>query len=307
MIYSKIFMIVAVFFMLFSCTIDKTDFEAEIRREIPQSIEFKETMSFKKDEYQISISSLNGVFYKGYNEIRLKILNTKTNQPVQDSEVTFLPIFIDDNAEKSTCPHQYQLTYESDNQYYKGYSVFNKINESNNWNLYISFTDGNQKYTVNQNFKVAEQENKNLNMTEFVGNDGKKYCIALIAPLNPKVAENELIAGVYQYDEPAQSAGEYPDASQFSYSKAEGYTLLLDPRMPEPSMGNHSSPNNVDLTQKEDGNYHGVVNYTMTGNWTLNFILLNKAKEIIKGTEVSKKFTPGIEGEKGELHIDILF
>jgi hypothetical protein len=45
----------------------------------------------------------------------------------------------------------------------------------------------------------------------------------------------------------------------------------------------------------------------MTGNWTLNFILKDENDEIIKGTEVSTEFTPGIEGEKGELFIDILF
>jgi len=72
-------------------------------------------------------------------------------------------------------------------------------------------------------------------------------------------------------------------------------------------MGNHSSPNNQDLTQQSDGLYHGVVNYTMTGNWTLNFILQDESGQTIKGTEVSTEFTPGIDGEKGELYIDILF
>jgi len=83
--------------------------------------------------------------------------------------------------------------------------------------------------------------------------------------------------------------------------------LQLDPRMPEPSMGNHSSPNIKDLKQQNDGLYHGVVNYTMTGNWTLNFIMQNQDGQIIKGTVVPDDFTPGIEGVKSDLHIDILF
>ena len=77
--------------------------------------------------------------------------------------------------------------------------------------------------------------------------------------------------------------------------------------MPEPSMGNHSSPNNKDLVQGDDGFYHGVVNYTMTGNWTLNFIFMNQNGKILKGTEVPKDFTPGVECKKSELFIDILF
>lgn len=72
-------------------------------------------------------------------------------------------------------------------------------------------------------------------------------------------------------------------------------------------MGNHTSPNNQDLTQRDDGLYHGVVNYTMTGNWTLNFILVNQNGLIVKGTEVPTTFTPGVEGAKSELYIDILF
>jgi len=77
--------------------------------------------------------------------------------------------------------------------------------------------------------------------------------------------------------------------------------------MPEPSMGNHTSPNNVDLTRHDDGLYYGVVNYTMTGNWTLNFILVNQNGFIVKGTEVPTTFTPGVQGVKSELFIDILF
>ena len=128
-----------------------------------------------------------------------------------------------------------------------------------------------------------------------------------MAPQKPRVAENALVAGIYKYNEPTEPAGTFPDLAQFSYSEVSNYTLLLDPRMPEPSMGNHSSPNNVDLAQQADGLYYGTVNYTMTGEWTLNFILKNQTGGVIKGTEVSTEFTPGIEGARSELHIDILF
>ena len=147
----------------------------------------------------------------------------------------------------------------------------------------------------------------NLNMTAFTASDDEQYFIALVAPQSPGVAENDLVAGIYKYNKPTNLEGAFPDLSQYSYSIVTDYTLYLDPRMPEPSMGNHSSPNNQDLTQQSDSLYHGVVNYTMTGNWTLNFIFQNDSGRIIKGTEVPTDFTPGIEGEKSELYIDILF
>jgi hypothetical protein len=203
------------------------------------------------------------------------------------------------DGSKTSCPYQYTPDYKPDGKYYSGYSVFtDKSNTTTNWKLYLSFMLNQKTYTFSKDITVNEQSNKNLNMTSFTGNDGEQYYIALISPQKPKVAENKLVAGIYKYNKPAVSTGNFPDPSQFSYSEVKGYTLQLDPRMPEPSMGNHSSPNNKDLIQENDGLYHGIVNYTMTGNWTLNFIMLNENGKIIKGTKVSTDFTPGVPGLK---------
>ena len=158
--------------------------------------------------------------------------------------------------------------------------------------------------------EVLDTRNPNLNMTQFVGNDGKQYYIALIAPELPKVAINNLIAGIWVQEETSslpELINGKPNPNKFIYSVANNYILELDPRMPGEDMGNHSSPNNEHLTQKEDGFYHGRVNYTMTGYWTLNFILKNHLRNVIKGTEVSRRVQMGVFGEQSELHIDILF
>lgn len=290
-----------------SCTLDKTDYEAEISTEVPEHYEFKEAVSVNSGTYNISIEALNGTFYKGYNEIHLKLNNTQGSQQTT-AGLTFLPVLTKVLGTTSSCPHAYNLVYDTENGYYKGYVVFTDVsNTDQNWKLYLNVTENSQVEAVNTDILVVEQPNKNLNMTAFTGNDGGEYVIALIAPQKPGVAENELVAGIYKYNEPEAPAGTFPDPAQFSYTEAKGYTLRLDPRMPEPSMGNHSSPNNKDLTQQQDGLYYGVVNYTMTGNWTLNFILENQNGLIIKGTEVSTVFTPGVQGAKSELFIDILF
>lgn len=291
-----------------SCTLDKTDYEAEISTEVTEYYEFKEAVSINSDNYKISIEALNGTFYKGYNEVRLKITNTHTNEALKNVAVSFLPIKTNPDGNKTSCPHQYNLIYQNDKNYYSGYAVFTaESNPSDEWQLYLSFSDSAEKVNINTTIQVKQQSNKNLNMTSFVGSDNSEYIIALVAPQKPKVAENELVAGIYRYVEPTNPIGTFPDPSRFTFEEVSGYTLQLDPRMPEPSMGNHSSPNNKDLVQLNDKFYHGVVNYTMTGNWTLNFIMLNENGKIIKGTEVSKDFTPGVEGAKSELFIDILF
>jgi len=302
------FLVVALLFALTSCTIDKTDYEAETGSQVPESYEFKEAVSFTSGNYKVTIDALNGTFYKGYNELHLKVVNTQTNQNVSTSEITFLPIITNADGSKSSCPHEYNLAYDTTNKYYTGYSVFTgESTTTANWKLYVSFTADNQKFEINKDVAVQKQSNKNLNMTAFTGNDGEQYFIALISPQKPTVSENKLVASIYKYNKPTTAAGTFPDPTQFSYSEVTGFTLKLDPRMPEPSMGNHSSPNNKDLVQENDGLYHGVVNYTMTGNWTLNLIMMNQNGLILKGTVVPTDFTPGIEGVKSELYIDTLF
>lgn len=300
--------VLSIFFVITSCTIDKTDYEAELYAGASEYTVYKEATAFTVGNYKVSLEALNGVLYKGYNEIHVKITNNSTNSVVNASSVTFLPIFTKTDGSTESCPHQYTLDYQSTDKYFKGYSVFTGESGSNGtWKIYLNFTVDNQTISTIQNISVAEQKNWNLNMTSFTGNDGEKYFIALVAPQKPKVAENDLVAGIYKYNPPTVPAGNFPDESQFSFSKVQNYQLKLDPRMPEPSMGNHSSPNNQDLIQQNDGLYHGVVNYTMTGNWTLNFILLNASGNVIKGTEVPLDFTPGVQGAKSELYIDTLF
>ncbi len=292
-----------------SCTKEKTDYPEQTGPEVPENYEFKEVSSINNNGYKISIQALNGTLYKGYNEVRLKFTSAQGQEQVDVSAVSFLPILTSTSGGTSSCPHQYNLEYSQDAHYFKGYALFTADSGAGGtWDLYISFTIGGQTHSVKQSLTVQPQPNKNLNITSFTGKDGQQYFIGLVSPKKPSVGENKLVSGIYKYNEPTRSAlTEFPDPAQFSYSQVAGYTLQLDPRMPEPSMGNHSSPNNKDLTQQDDGLYHGVVNYTMTGEWTLNFILSNPQGKILKGTIVPTDFTPGVEGVKSELHIDILF
>ncbi|EHO09297.1 hypothetical protein HX057_15160 [Myroides odoratimimus] len=292
--------IVVLFLFTTACTIDKTDYESESNITNPEHNEFKEVVSIQKDNYTISLEALNGHLYKGYNEVRLKITDVTTKQVVENAKVTFLPIYTTTEGKIESCPNQYDMVYDKGEKVYKGFSVFTQENTQGDWKVEITFKDKNQSVTASQLVFVEKQNNKNLNMTSFRGIDNEDYIIALVAPIKPKVAENELVAGIYKLNAENSSLKD-------AYTVVDNYTLLLDPRMPEPSMGNHSSPNNKDLVQREDKFYYGVVNYTMTGNWTLNFIMLNQHGRILKGTTVPSDFTPGVEGKKSELHIDTLF
>lgn len=295
------------FFVLSSCTKNKTDYRAEIDKEVPVYNEFKEAAVLQTESYKISVEALNGAFYKGYNEVRLKIFDKQRDEKVKASVVNFMPIRIGGNEELSSCPHLQEMVYKSGDDFFEGYVVFTETSDNRGmWRLEINIIIDGRESTVRQDVVVQEQQNKNLNMTSFLGEDGREYIIALVAPQSPKVGENALVAGVYSREDDRGNV-ESGGVLLPTYKQVEGYTLQLDPRMPEPSMGNHSSPNNRDLTQQKSGVYEGRVNYTMTGNWTLNFIMLNEAGRVLRGTVVPDDFTPGVEGKKSELHIDILF
>lgn len=298
-----------IYFTISSCTKEKTDYEAEIATVVPENTGFKETTSLNSDHYTVSIESLNGTLYKGYNEIHVKFKDNTTGKSIIPDNASFLPIAQIKGGNLATCPHQYDVKFLSDSNYFSGYSVFSSTSDDASiWTLYLRFTIGNKVYQISKAIDVKAQPNKNLNMTAFSDADGNQFIIALVAPQKPKVAENNLVAGIYKLNKTSAAIlGGFPDSTQFSFNSVKGYTLELDPRMPEPSMGNHSSPNNKELTEGNDAFYHGVVNYTMTGNWTLNFILLNDKGKVIKGTRVPADRTPGVDGVKSDLHIDILF
>jgi hypothetical protein len=75
--------------------------------------------------------------------------------------------------------------------------------------------------------------------------------------------------------------------NMMSFPVVENYKITVDPRMP--GMGNHSSPNNVDLTYTSATKmYDGKLSLTMTGYWRINLKLLNANDEILMGEDVTE-------------------
>ena len=89
-----------------------------------------------------------------------------------------------------------------------------------------------------------------------------------------QIAVNDVKIGVYTMED------------AFSFPVVKNYSIALDPRMP--SMGNHSSPNNEDLTYSDiDTMYHGRLSLTMSGYWVLNLKLINDQGMLLKGEDIT--------------------
>lgn len=68
------------------------------------------------------------------------------------------------------------------------------------------------------------------------------------------------------------------------------------------AIGNHSSPNNEDLTFNTSSNtYMGKLSLIMTGYWKINLKVENETEEILKGEDITE------ENESSSLFFEIEF
>ena len=103
-----------------------------------------------------------------------------------------------------------------------------------------------------------------------VGND--TYYISVVNPLDLKTGANTLKAYISKKSSPATTP----------YTLAtESFKVDIDPRMPD--MGNHTSPDNTELTKQADGSYQGTVNLTMTGLWRIHLTVRDLQGNVVAG------------------------
>lgn len=156
---------------------------------------------------------------------------------------------------------------------YNGYIVFQMASHhSEYWELTIDYSVDENDFSVTEVVPVTASDKQRV--TSFMGTDNQRYVLCYVEPSSPAVAINDMVVGLFKME------------NMMDFSIVNNYTIKIDPRMP--SMGNHGSPNNVDLTQKADGFYHGKLSLTMTGYWKINLQLLNQINEVLKGEEVGE-------------------
>jgi hypothetical protein len=222
------------------------------------------------DQHKIELYTANGKFQTGYNAIFLQIKKTDGSL-VNKSTVTWTPVMRMMSLSHS-CPYSTISMKENAQSTYAGYIVFQMAgSDLEPWDLTLNYTVNGTSYTAKSNIKVTAAPKRVVE--SFQGSDGKRYVIAMVKPVNPKVATNDMTALVYRME------------SMMNFVPVSGYTVKIDPRMP--GMGNHGSPNNIDLTHSADGRYSGKLSLTMTGYWKINLQLLDSSQNVLKGEEVT--------------------
>nr|WP_315166975.1 hypothetical protein [uncultured Flavobacterium sp.] len=222
--------------------------------------------------HTIELYAHMGYLEQGFNEISLRIKDNATGEYVKNASVSWLPL-MHMTMMTHSCPKSEVEKVTTAGTLYEGNIVFQMAqNATEYWDLKIDYTINGTNYTATSVIDVPASAKQRV--TTFIGTDNIKYILAYAEPHHPKVALNDITVAVYKME------------SMMSFPIVDNYKVKIDPRMP--SMGNHGSPNNVDLTQSvADQLYHGKLSLTMTGFWKINLQLLNASDVVLKGETVT--------------------
>ena len=247
-----------------------SDSDTHVVDELAELTKFKEITN---TTHTIELYAHMGALEQGHNEISLRFKDKASGDYVKNATVSWMPL-MHMTMMTHSCPKSGVEKVTADGTIYKGNIVFQMPqNATEYWDLKIDYTINGAAYTATSVIDVPASAKQRV--TTFTGSDNVKYIVAYVEPHHPKVALNDITIGVYKME------------SMMSFPVVDNFKVKIDPRMP--SMANHSSPNNVDLTQSStDKLYHGKLSLTMTGYWKINLQLLNTSNEVLKGEAITE-------------------
>lgn len=271
-----------VIFLFASCESDDNNSP----QQVSETEGLQKVQEFNNTEHTIEVYTKNGEFYTGYNDISIRIKNTADGSYFETYTIDWMPMMTMSTMNHS-CPKSTITKATDKNTIYNGYLVYQMTGmDGSGWSLKFMYTIDGVDYMAEDTISVIQSDKQNV--TTFTGSDSVRYIAALIEPAAPEIAINDLKVGLYKMD------------TMMSFPTVANYTIELDPRMP--SMGNHSSPNNTDLTyNSSDDMYHADLSLTMTGYWILNLKLLSENDTLLKGEDVTDT------NDQSSLYLEIEF
>ncbi|MDR0725597.1 MAG: FixH family protein, partial [Prevotellaceae bacterium] len=245
--------------------------------------------------YSVTLYNETGRLQLGYTKVYFAVTD-RDGKFIDNAVLTHFPE-MDMGMMKHSTPRS-EITKVEDKALYEAYYSFLMYSGQNDgkWLYNLKYTVGNVTDSVSnveievRNVFRPDGVTQRRVIQSVVAVDGseKRYVVTLVEPQNPKIGSNEITAYIHE----RQDANTYP--------AVENFELKLDPRMP--SMENHSSPNNVDLTWDATRKiYRGTVNFSMTGYWKLNLILQNRQGDTLYGNAVAE------DTEASSLYFEVEF
>ena len=274
--------------VFYSCSKDDNNIESDPTEGL------KKVQEFSDDNYTITVYNETSEWRLGYTKVYFAVQD-KEGKFVDNAALRSFPE-MDMGMSKHSTPRSEITKVQGKPLYEAYYSFLMTTGMNGKWYYDLSYTVGNKSGKI-EGVEIVVKEvfrpdgttpRRVIQSIRAVYDNNKRYVITFVEPQKPKTGSNNMTVYVH----------ERQDANTFV--PVENFSLKLDPRMP--SMENHSSPNNVDLTWNiAEKIYKGTVNFSMTGYWTLNLILLNEKGETVYGSPVSN------EQETSSLYFEVEF
>ena len=203
----------------------------------------------------------------GYNALYVSAVDAN-KATVKNLNISLLPM-MDMGSMKHSSPVT-QPSFNAETSLYQGAVVFTMPSGSmGTWNIKVS--TGTDSATFDLNILASD-----LKVTgSYSGTDGAKYFVTLMPHKAWTVGLNDFTILINKME----------DMNNFPVY--DDFLIDFDPQMT--SMG-HGSPNNINPVSKGAGVYQGKVNYTMTGDWRLNFKLKRGDDVIVENAYVDVLF-----------------
>ncbi len=242
--------------------------------------------TFTANGHDLEIYSEEGQFTIGYNELFIRIKDEAADTYVRNADILWKPL-MHMTGMMHACPAS-ALKTTSDTSVYSGYLVFQMPgNTDEYWDLTFDYNIGGQDFSTSERIEVNSPADGKRRVNSFMGSDDARYILAMM-PIKPKEGVNDFSAVLFKME------------NMMDFPVAQNYRIKVDPRMP--GMGNHTSPNNADLTfDVPTGIYKGKLNFTMTGYWKISLKLENESGVLIKGEDITG------ENESSNLYFEIEF
>jgi hypothetical protein len=228
-------------------------------------------------KYDVWAYSKTGTLHRGYNDLYFVVTKKKTGNYVKFFDIkniTPLMHMVKMDMWHSTPVGSTFEVFDTTRPAVKQGWVSLLMNTSDAGNWVFSYDievlgskGGVQKQAINVDALPDGQDwLKNFK----IGDD--TYFLSLVNPSDWKTGKNTIQAYISKKSNPITTP----------YALAtETFTVEIDPRMPD--MGNHTSPDNVALTQQQDGSYTGTINLTMTGLWRIHLTVKDSKGNVVAG------------------------
>jgi hypothetical protein len=239
--------------------------------------------SLKKGDYTFYVYKKDtGYFKVGYNEIYIQLKNNTTGKYIEDANLSWKALMHMTDMSHA-CPYSAISKVSNTKTLYKGYFIFIMgSDDMDYWEITYNYVNGVDTLAKVTNRPYVVNPTGRLRYKRFLGSDAAYYYVVLVNPTesNVQVGTNDITAYLYK------------QLDLYTFNPVKNYTVEIDPRMPDPSMGNHTSPYNVNLKYNSSADiYKGKLNLTMTGYWKINLIVKDSVNTVIKGDSIKGSTT----------------